>query len=174
MFSLACSLTKNNVEFLPVEISSKKVRANNVGFSTIKITWNKVSENSVSFLTREITSKKVRRNNVGCSTIEIKSKKVRGKNVDISTSKITPKKVHGNDVDFLISEFISKKLYQKSMSKWPENSSKFDLRCINVISTWNRRRLDVVRPLGYDILGFLNSLYFFKLQSCQNRLHYYY
>ena len=121
MFSLACSLTKNNVEFLPVEISSKKVRANNVGFSTIKITWNKVSENSVSFLTREITSKKVRE-----------------KNVDISTSKTTPKKVHGNDVDFLISEFISKKLYQKSMSKWPENSSKFDLRRINVISTWNR------------------------------------
>ena len=58
MFSLACNLTKNNVEFLPVEISSKKVQANNVGFSIIKITWDKVGENSVNFLTRDITSEK--------------------------------------------------------------------------------------------------------------------
>ena len=52
MFSLACNLTKIDVEFLPVEILSKKVRANNVGFYTIKVTSKKVSENNVDFLTR--------------------------------------------------------------------------------------------------------------------------
>ena len=43
MFSLACNLTKNDLKFLPVEISSKKVRVNNVDFSTVKITLKKVS-----------------------------------------------------------------------------------------------------------------------------------
>ena len=33
MFSLACNLTKNDAEFLPIEISSKKVRVNNMDFS---------------------------------------------------------------------------------------------------------------------------------------------
>ena len=41
MFALACNIFKNNVEFLSVEISSKKVRVNNVDFSTIKITSKK-------------------------------------------------------------------------------------------------------------------------------------
>ena len=41
MLSLACKLTKNDVEFLHVEISLEKVRANNVDSSTIKITWKK-------------------------------------------------------------------------------------------------------------------------------------
>ena len=72
MFSLACNLTKNNVEF-----SSKNLGANNVDFSIVKITWNKVSENHVDFLTREITLKNVCGNNVDFSTIKITSKKVR-------------------------------------------------------------------------------------------------
>ena len=42
MFSLACNLTKNDVEFLPIEISSKKIRASNVDFSNIKITSKNV------------------------------------------------------------------------------------------------------------------------------------
>ena len=70
MFSLACNLTKNNVQFLLVEISSKKLRANKTDFST-----------------REITSKNVRGKKVDIST-----KKVHGNNVDFSTIEITPKK----------------------------------------------------------------------------------
>ena len=47
MFSLACNLAKNKVEFLPVEsstirVTSKKVSENNVDFSTIeKSTWKR-------------------------------------------------------------------------------------------------------------------------------------
>ena len=58
MFSLACNLSKTDVEFLPIGISSKKVRANNVDFTTIKITLKKVSGNNMDFSTKEITSKK--------------------------------------------------------------------------------------------------------------------
>ena len=58
MFSLACNLIKNDVEFLPVEILSKKVRANNAYFSTIKTVLKKVSGNSVDFSTRKIIVKK--------------------------------------------------------------------------------------------------------------------
>ena len=93
MFSLACNLTKNGAEFLPVEISSKKVRANNGDFSIIKITSKKVSENNVDFSAREITPKKARGNNVDIPNFEITSKKVRAKNVDISAIEIISKKI---------------------------------------------------------------------------------
>ena len=67
MFSLACILTKNEVEFLPIEISLEKVRVNNVDFSTI-----------------EITSKKVRGSDVGFSISERNYiKKVHGNDVEI-------------------------------------------------------------------------------------------
>ena len=64
MFSLACRLIKNDVEYLSIGISLKKVRANNVGFSTSEITPKKVSGNNVDFSANEITSGKVRANNV--------------------------------------------------------------------------------------------------------------
>ena len=73
MFSLACKLTKNNVEFLPIVISSKKARANNVDFSTREITPKKIRGSNVDFSTSEITPKKVRGNNVDFSTIQITS-----------------------------------------------------------------------------------------------------
>ena len=92
MFSLAYNLIKNDVEFLPIEISLKKVRVSNVDFSTIKITSKKESGDNVDFSTREITSKKVRGNNVDFSTSEITSKKVRGSDVNFSISEITSKK----------------------------------------------------------------------------------
>ena len=41
MFSLACKLTKNDIEFLPIEISSTKVSANNADISKSKITSEK-------------------------------------------------------------------------------------------------------------------------------------
>ena len=110
MFSLAYNLNKNDVEFLPVEISSKQVRANNVDFSTIKITSKKVSENNVDFLTREITSKNLRGSKVDVSNSKITPVKVRGNKVDFSTIEITPKKVLRNDVDFCIIEITLKKV----------------------------------------------------------------
>ena len=92
MFSLTCILTNNDVEFLPIEISSKKVRANNVYFSTIKISLKKIHANNVNFFTIKIMSTKVSGNNVDFSNIEITSKKVRRNDVDFSISKITLKK----------------------------------------------------------------------------------
>ena len=83
MFSLACNLTKNNVEFFPIEILSKKVRGNNADFSSIKI-----------------TSKKGRGKNVGIPTSEITSKKVRGNNLHFLITEIAWKKVRRNHVDF--------------------------------------------------------------------------
>ena len=59
MFSLACNLTKDEVEFLPNEILSKKVRANTMDFSIIKLHRKKVSGNNVDFSTIEIAFEKV-------------------------------------------------------------------------------------------------------------------
>ena len=92
MFSLTWNITKSDVKFLLIEISSIKVRANNVDFLTIKI-----------------TSKKVYGNNMDVSTRGITSKKLRGENVDVLTSKIMSRNVHGNSVDFSISKITSKK-----------------------------------------------------------------
>ena len=38
---ISLQLTKNDAEFLPIEISSKKVRENKVDFSTVKIASKK-------------------------------------------------------------------------------------------------------------------------------------
>ena len=51
-------MRENNLDFLAIEITSKKVRGNNVDFSTIEITSKKVRGNEVDFLISEITSKK--------------------------------------------------------------------------------------------------------------------
>ena len=58
MFSLACNLTKNNAEFFPIDISSKKVPENNADFSSIKITSKKGRAKNVGIANSEITSKK--------------------------------------------------------------------------------------------------------------------
>ena len=115
-------------------------------YSTIKITSRKLSRNTVDILTKEITSKKVRGSNVGFSTIEITSKKVRGNNVDFSTKEITSK----NYVETTWI-FRSVKLHRKSTWKRRGKSSKFGLRRIDIISTSNRHRFDVVCPLGLKL-----------------------
>ena len=120
----------------------KKVRVNNVDFSIIEFTSRKVRGKNVDVSTIEITLKKVRGNNVDFSTIKITSKKIRGNNVNFSTIEITSKKVRGNDVDFSISEITSKAYFELT---W--NSAKFGLRRIDIISTSNRCRFDVVFPL---------------------------
>ena len=99
----------------------------------------------LNFLPMKIMSKKVSKNNVDISTIEIASKKVRGNNVDFSAIEITSKKVRRNNVDFLTIKITSKKY---SEMRYFENSSKFGLRCIDIISTSNRCGFDVVCPLG--------------------------
>ena len=75
MFSLAYNLIKNDIEFLPIKISLKKVRVNNVDFSTMKMTSKKVCGKNVDFSTSEVTSKKVLGSDVDFSTSEITSKK---------------------------------------------------------------------------------------------------
>ena len=65
----------NNLDFLAIEITSKKVRGNNVHFSTSEITPKKNKWKQHGFSTREITSKKVRGNEVHFSISEITSKK---------------------------------------------------------------------------------------------------
>ena len=100
--------------------------------------------------TKEITSKKERGNKVDFSTIEVTSKKVCGNDMDFSSIEITSKKVRGNDVDSRAA-----KLHRKNTWKRHGNSSKFGIRRINVISTSNRCRFDVVCPLGiFDSLEF--------------------
>ena len=115
MFSLLCSLTKNDVEFLPVEISSEKVRVNKVNFLTIKITSKKVIGNNVDSLIIKLHRKKYvkkggyfgQRNYFKKSTwkqsvffdqqnyIEKCTWKQRG----FLTIEITSKKVRGNDAE---------------------------------------------------------------------------
>ena len=73
MFSLAGNLKRNDLEFLPIEISLKKAHANNLDFLSI-----------------QITSKKLRGKNVDRQNYV--KKKVRGKNVDFSINEITSKK----------------------------------------------------------------------------------
>ena len=51
MFSLTCNLTKNDIELLPIDISSKKVSASIINFSTREITLKKVRGNNVDFST---------------------------------------------------------------------------------------------------------------------------
>ena len=142
MFSLACNLTKNDVEFLPIEISSKKLRANNVDLLTIKITSKKVRGNNVDFLTIEITSKKVRGKNVNISNSEITPKKVRKNNADFSNIKITSKKVGGNNVNFSIREITSKK-YEEMTWKFVKTWSSTYRRNIDVESTSIRHSVPV-------------------------------
>ena len=155
----------NNVHFLTIEITLKRVCGKNVDFSTIKITSKKLRGNNEDFLTIEITLKKVRGNNVHFSTIKITSKKLCGNNVDFLTIEITFKKVRGNNVHFSTREITSKKsnvgttwifwsskLRRKSTWTRRGNSSKFGFQGINVISTSNRHWFNVVFPSGIVFL----------------------
>ena len=99
MFSLACNLTKDEVEFLPIEILLKKVRANTLDFSIIKLYRKKVSGNNVDFSTNDITSKKVH-----------------GERGFFDEQNYIAK-VRGNQMDFLISEITLKK-YMEMMWKF--------------------------------------------------------
>ena len=123
MFSLACNLTKNDVRFLPVKISSKKYV-------------------QVEFLTRETTSKKVRGSNLDHSTSEIKTKELRGNNVVFSVIEITPKKLRGNDMDFSISKITSKK-YVEMTWKFVKIWFSTYQHNIHVVSTSIRRGVPI-------------------------------
>ena len=109
-----------------------------------------------------------------------------------------PSKLHRKKYVETTRIFWSAKLHRKSMLKWRGNSSKFGVRCIDVISTSNRRWFNMKCPLGWNktssatpivrflwdflgILAFLKSdgLDFDSLQtagtgcSYQGNLHFY-
>ena len=126
-----------------------------MNISTREITYKKVRGINVDFSNRKIITKNGRAKKVDFLTMEITSKKVCGNDMDFLTSEITPKKVLGNDVGFLIQESTSK--------KYVEMTSKFGLRCIEVISTLNRHGLNLVCPLSSHILFHLFGLYFLRI-----------
>ena len=102
MFSLACNLTKNDVQFLPSKFRRKK---------HVLTTW--------IFQSSKLHRKKASGKNMDISINEITLKKVHGNNVDFWTIKITPKKVRGNDVDFSTIEITLKK-YVETTRKFVE------------------------------------------------------
>ena len=107
-------------------------------FRPSNIHWKKVRGNNVDFSIGEIISKNVRGNNVDFSTIEIPSKK------DVEGTWIfRPAKLHRKKYVETTWIFRPSKLHRKSTWKWRGNSSKFGLRCIDVISTSNRRGFDM-------------------------------
>ena len=109
-----------------------------VDLSPIKITSNKLHLNNVDFLLIDITSNKVRWNDVDFPLIKITSKKY------VETTWI----------------FHPSKLHRENTSKRCGNLSIFSFRRIHVISTSNRRRFDVLCPLGkWNILRRLYFLY---------------
>ena len=151
MFSLACNLTKSDVEFLPVEISSKKVRANNVDFPAIKITQKKLHQKRY----------------VETTWIFRPAKLHRKKYVKMTWS-FGPSKFHRKKYMEMTWIFQSVKFHRKCMWKWRWNSSKFGHQRIDVISTWNRHRFDVVCPSGCTFLLFKGSAslqIFFPIKS---------
>ena len=64
MFSLVWNLTKNAVEFLPIEITSKKVRGKNVDTTTSEIIFKKIRGNDMDFFDQWNYIEKVRGNDV--------------------------------------------------------------------------------------------------------------
>ena len=69
-----------------------------------------------------------------------------------------PSKLHGKKCVETTWIFRSAKLHRKSTWKRRGNSSKFGLRRIDVISTSNRRRFDVVCPLGNFSLTLVSNI----------------
>ena len=128
MFSLTWNLTKNDVKFFPIKISSKKVRPNNMDFLTIKITSKKISGNNADFWPLKLHPKKYK----------------------VKTWKFRPVKLRRKKYGETMWIFQSAKLHRTSTWKWRGNLSKFGLRSIDVISTSKRQRFDMVCPLGND------------------------
>ena len=141
MFSLTCILTKNNVEFLPIEILMENVRANSVFFDHQNYVEKSKWKQRGFFDQRNYIEKSMWKN-VDISTIEITSEKVGKNDVDFSISEIKSKKVRGNDVEFLISKIISKK-YVEMTWKFVKIWSSTYRRIIDVESTSIRRGVPV-------------------------------
>ena len=116
MFSLACNLTKNDVKFFPVEISSKKGTCKQRGLFDHQNYIEKSTWKQQAFFDQQNYTEK-------------STWKRRG----FFDNRNYFKKVRGNDADFLIT-----KSHRKSTWKWHGNSPKFGLRRIDVISKWNR------------------------------------
>ena len=92
MFSLACNLIKNDVKFLLIQISLKKLCTNNVDFSTTKITSKKRKWKHHGFFSQRNYTEERPWKRRGFFDHRNYTKKVCGKNVDLSTIEITSKK----------------------------------------------------------------------------------
>ena len=140
---ISLQLTKNDVEFLPIKITSKKVSKNNVHISTIEITLIKVRETTWIFRPSKLHRKKY----VETTWIFRPAKLHRKKYVE-TTWIFRPSKLHREKYVETTWIFRPPKLHRKSTRKWSGNSSKFGLRRIDVISTSNWCWFDVKCPLG--------------------------
>ena len=136
MFSLACNLTKNDVQFLPSKFRRKK---------HVLTTW--------IFQSSKLHRKKASGKNMDISISEITLKKVHGNNMDFWTIKITPKKVRGNDVDFSTIEITLKK-YVETTRKFVEIWSSTYWCSIGIESAWIRRGV----PFGLLLHNFQTRL----------------
>ena len=122
MFSLACNLTKNDIQFLPSKFRRKKHVLTTWIFQSSKLHRKKASGKNIDISISKITSRKVRGKNMDFSTSKITLKKNHGNNVDFWTIEITAKKVRGNDVDFSTIEITLKK-YVETTQKFIEIGS---------------------------------------------------
>ena len=147
---ISLQLTKNDawcqnyVKSMPIKITSKKVSKNNVHISTIEITLIKVRETTWIFRPSKLHRKKY----VETMWIFRPSKLHRKKYVE-TTWIFRPAKLHRKKYVETTWIFLPAKLHRKSTRKWRGNLSKFGLRRIDIISTSNPRRFDVVCPLGF-------------------------
>ena len=173
MFSLACNLTKNDVEFLPIQISSAKIRVNNMDSSTIKTTSKKVSgnKNVRELFLLETTwifrPEKFHRKKCAETTRTFWPSKLYQKKYVVTTcifrpSKLHQKKVRENVVDFSTMETTLKKyleMTQKFFEIWPSTYR----RNIDVESMWIQRGVpigttDITKSILYsDSLYLLHS-----------------
>ena len=108
----------------------------------------------MNFSISEITLRKVLENSVYFSTSEIRPKKSAWKQRGFFDHHIYAEKCMWKQRGF----FYQQLLHRKSTLKLRRNSSKYGLRRINVISTWNRRRFNVVCLLGSPSLIYIFSL----------------
>ena len=157
MFALACNLPKGRRIFAHRNYVKKNTWKQREFFDQRnyikKSTWKqhglfghrsyieKVCQNKLHFLTIKSTSKKY----VETTWIFRPSKLYRKSenNVEFLTSKITWKKLRISNVVFSISENKSKRYVEM---RW--KFAKIWSWCIDVISTWNWHRFDLVCPLG--------------------------
>ena len=145
--SFPSKLHKKNIEttsiFLSIEIRLKKERQKDINLLLIKITSNKVRWNEVDFCSSKLLqTKHFEMMSIFCPSILRRRKYIKMTSIFHSSKLCQIKYVKTTSI------FDPSKLYLRSTLKWRGNLSIFSAWCIGVISPSNRRRFDVVCPLG--------------------------